>query len=86
MRHPDSQDNSGVWALKEWQAVVDAVASGDCHVLLRKGGVHEAGFRLPTRRAWLLPTHIHAPEAGPGLTARASVRKTCAHASRRSPR
>ena len=48
-------------ALKEWQAVVDAVASGRQSILLRKGGVQEGptGFTVAHGRFALMPVRLH---------------------------
>lgn len=49
-------------ALKEWAAVDSAVASGDQLVLVRKGGIAEKRFELPSSRFLLYPTQFHQPE------------------------
>ena len=48
-------------ALKEWQVVCDALASGEQSILLRKGGIQEGpgGFSIEHRRFALLPTRLH---------------------------
>src|SRR3954465_5772349 len=48
-------------ALKEWQIVCDALASGRQILLLRKGGILEAigGFELEHREFLLFPTFVH---------------------------
>lgn len=46
-------------ALKEWAVAVAALAQGDTILLLRKGGIHERGFRLETPQFWLYPTYEH---------------------------
>ncbi len=48
-------------AFKEWAAVCLALADGSQTVVLRKGGIHEAGgaFRPEFDRFWLYPTHFH---------------------------
>lgn len=54
-------------ALKEWSAVCDALADGRQAVLLRKGGIHEAGgpgvFELEHRRFVLFPSWSHQDPA-----------------------
>lgn len=62
-------------AFKEWQAVVNALASGHQTLILRKGGIAEGrgGFRPRGEPFWLLPTGFHAqadkliPAAAPFL-------------------
>ena len=52
-------------ALQEWQLVCQALASGACSVLLRKGGIHDhkGAFELKHRSFVLLPSHLHqSPE------------------------
>lgn len=48
-------------AFKEWAAVCRAVADGRQRLILRKGGIAEAGgvFRPEFDRFWLYPTHFH---------------------------
>ncbi len=48
-------------ALKEWGATVEALRQGRQIILLRKGGLHDAGgvFALEHRRFWLLPNAFH---------------------------
>jgi len=48
-------------ALKEWQGVCRALARGRQCVLLRKGGIYEAGgeFEVEHRRFVLFPTWLH---------------------------
>lgn len=48
-------------ALKEWGATVEALRTGRQILLLRKGGIHDAGgvFSLEHLRFWLLPTAFH---------------------------
>lgn len=50
-------------ALKEWSVAVDALVQGQIILLLRKGGIREAGKRfqvqLPHGRVWLYPTYEH---------------------------
>jgi hypothetical protein len=67
-------------ALKEWATVCDALATGRQIILLRKGGIYEAGgeFELENREFLLFPTYLHqnAPMLKPayrtGLTAMAA--------------
>jgi hypothetical protein len=53
-------------AFKEWAAVCRALATGGQTVILRKGGIAEAGgtFRPEYDRFWLYPTYFHEPQAG----------------------
>ena len=53
-------------AFKEWAAVCRALAAGTQTVILRKGGIHEAGgeFRPEFGRFWLYPTFFHEQAAG----------------------
>ena len=46
-------------ALKEWAIAVDALSTGKTIVLLRKGGIREAGFQVKYPRVWLYPTYEH---------------------------
>lgn len=48
-------------AFKEWAVVVDALAQGEQIVILRKGGIHEAGggFQVEHERFLLFPTRYH---------------------------
>ncbi len=48
-------------ALKEWAVVCAALESGQQAILLRKGGIHEAGgeFELENREFLLFPTYLH---------------------------
>jgi hypothetical protein len=55
-------------ALKEWAAVVAALASGEQTVLFRKGGLRDGGgktkgFTLESGRFALFPTNYHPPNA-----------------------
>jgi hypothetical protein len=49
------------FALKEWAAVCAALAHGRQSILLRKGGIAEAGdeFRVEHPDFWLYPTRFH---------------------------
>ena len=46
-------------ALKEWAIAVDALSSGETIILLRKGGIREAGFQVRFPSVWLYPTYEH---------------------------
>ena len=48
-------------ALKEWDVVVAALEQGRQAILIRKGGLHDPGRRLPIPRGrfWLYPTLFH---------------------------
>jgi hypothetical protein len=50
-----------IHALKEWQVTVDALERGDQILLLRKGGIREAGgqFSVQHDRVLLFPTYEH---------------------------
>jgi hypothetical protein len=47
--------------LKEWDSVCQALLQGKQIVMLRKGGIHEAGgeFEVEFRRFLLFPTYLH---------------------------
>jgi len=53
-------------AFKEWAIVVDALGRGEQIIILRKGGIAEAGgvFRVEHDRFWLYPTYAHQQQAG----------------------
>src|SRR5213592_3582609 len=48
-------------ALKEWAGVCRALESGRQMILLRKGGIYEAGgeFEVQNREFLLFPTYVH---------------------------
>ena len=46
-------------ALKEWAIAVDALSAGETIILLRKGGIREAGFQVKFPLVWLYPTYEH---------------------------
>lgn len=48
-------------ALKDWQAVCDAIERGRQVILLRKGGIHETEgrFEIEHREFLLYPTYLH---------------------------
>ena len=46
-------------ALKEWAVAVDALSAAETVVLLRKGGIREAGFKAGSEPFWLYPTYEH---------------------------
>jgi hypothetical protein len=50
-------------ALKEWAIAVDALSTGKTIILLRKGGIHEAGFKVRHPLVWLYPTYEHQKPA-----------------------
>jgi hypothetical protein len=66
-------------ALKEWATVCHALEGGRQVLLLRKGGIYEAGgeFELENRQFLLFPTYLHQnlkmlkPEAREGFEAHA---------------
>ncbi|MBX3440236.1 MAG: DUF1802 family protein, partial [Planctomycetaceae bacterium] len=49
------------WALKEWAAVCQALATGRQSILLRAGGIADGGdgFPVPHDEFWLLATRFH---------------------------
>lgn len=51
--------------LKEWAVTVDAIASGEQTLLLRKGGIREDGkhFKIEHEQFFLYPGHFHEGEA-----------------------
>jgi hypothetical protein len=49
-----------VIALKEWSAAIHAMLDGRQIVLLRKGGIHEKRFALPSNKFLLFPTVAHS--------------------------
>jgi hypothetical protein len=53
-------------AFKEWAAVCRALAEGRQSLILRKGGIAEAGgeFKPDHERFWLYPTYLHEHRAG----------------------
>ena len=53
-------------ALKEWAVICRALAEGRQAILLRKGGVAEAGgeFQVEHTRFWLFPTYVHQQREG----------------------
>jgi len=57
MKWPDSLQI----ALKEWRTVCDAMGEGRQIIMLRKGGIYEAGgeFEIAHRQFLLFPTYVH---------------------------
>jgi hypothetical protein len=53
-------------AFKEWAVICQALADGRQGVILRKGGIAEAGgdFVVEHTRFWLFPTYVHQQRAG----------------------
>jgi hypothetical protein len=53
-------------AFKEWAVVCRALAEGRQALILRKGGIAEAGggFAPEHTRFWLYPTYVHQQQAG----------------------
>jgi hypothetical protein len=53
-------------AFKEWAAVCRALALGRQAIILRKGGIAEAGGRFEPEhnRFWLYPTYVHQQHGG----------------------
>lgn len=54
------------FAFKEWAVICKALAAGRQALILRKGGIAEAGggFAVEHRRFWLFPTYVHQQRAG----------------------
>lgn len=46
-------------ALKEWAVAVMALASGQTICAVRKGGIREKRFDVPSRACFLFPTYLH---------------------------
>ena len=46
-------------ALKEWASVIEALASDDQVVLIRKGGLADQSFGVDASRFYLFPTNYH---------------------------
>ena len=61
-------------ALKEWGAVVNALAEGDQTVIFRKGGLKDGkgGFKLESRQFGLFPTVYHPKELDGTVSTEAS--------------
>ena len=55
---------SGNMGLKEWASTCLAYAEGTPLLLLRKGGVGDAGLDRPDGLFWLVPTWVHQQEQG----------------------
>jgi hypothetical protein len=53
-------------AFKEWAVICRALAEGRQALILRKGGIAEAGgeFQLEHTRFWLFPTYVHQQRTG----------------------
>src|SRR5262249_38484632 len=53
-------------AFKEWAVICQALAEGKQALILRKGGIAEAGntFRPEHNRFWLYPTYLHQQQHG----------------------
>lgn len=53
-------------AFKEWASVCQALATGRQSIILRKGGIAEAGgeFRPEYENFWLYPTNFHQQDTG----------------------
>ncbi len=46
-------------ALKEWASVCSSLSAGETSILLRKGGIHEKGFKVAAHRFALYSTAFH---------------------------
>jgi hypothetical protein len=53
-------------AFKEWAVICAALAEGRQAIILRKGGIAEAGgdFQVEHTRFWLYPTYLHQQRTG----------------------
>ena len=51
-------------ALKEWASTCQSYLEGEPLLLLRKGGVGDAGLERPDGLFWLVPTWLHQQEQG----------------------
>ena len=53
--------SAGNFAFKEWASVVEALATGEQFLILRKGGIHEKGkkFNVLHESFFLFPTYEH---------------------------
>ena len=49
-------------SLKEWSTVIDALASGQQVILIRKGGIADPDFGVEAPRFYLYPTYFHQGE------------------------
>ena len=60
--------------MKEWGAVVNALAEGDQTVIFRKGGLKDGkgGFKLESRQFGLFPTVYHPKELDGTVSTEAS--------------
>jgi hypothetical protein len=54
------------YAFKEWAVICRALAEGRQALILRKGGIAEAGggFTIEHTRFWLFPTFVHQQNSG----------------------
>jgi hypothetical protein len=52
-------------ALKEWSTVIDALATGEQVVLVRKGGIADPTFGVEADRFYLYPTYFHQQKDEP---------------------
>ena len=62
-------------AFKEWAVICQALADGKQALILRKGGIAEAGddFQVEHTRFWLFPTFVHQQRDGIKPEARAAA-------------
>lgn len=67
-------------ALKEWASVCEALGRGRQMILLRKGGIYEAGgeFEIEHRQFLLFPTYLHQNAAMLKSEHRAELKKVSA--------
>ena len=67
MTHSPMNENAMLkYAFKEWAVICKALADGKQALILRKGGIAEAGntFTPEHKRFWLYPTYLHQQEHG----------------------
>jgi hypothetical protein len=55
-------------SLKEWSTVIDALASGQQVILIRKGGIADPDFGVEASQFYLYPTYFHQGENDPRVS------------------
>ncbi|GAQ88436.1 hypothetical protein KFL_004280060 [Klebsormidium nitens] len=53
-------EEGNIWLLKEWKITIDALVAGQQICILRKGGIHERAFALPSSEFLFFPSFFHA--------------------------
>ena len=73
-------------AFKEWAVIGHALAEGKQSVLIRKGGIAEAGreFTVEHNLFWLFPTYTHQQRAGIQGSARQCAADSAEHEAARA--